>query len=490
MNVRILLSFCLLFATIISFAQVGIGTTTPNAQLEVASSNQAAPANTDGMLIPKIDDFPATNPTASQQGMLVYLTTATTFLSTARTPGFYYWDFPTLNWIVIQTSTNANWNILGNGSTNAATNFLGTTDNTDFVLKRNNIRAGYIGDPTIFSVGPTKYNNCNTVFGANSLLNPTINIASQTGIRNTAIGSNVLVSNTTGVTNTSVGDRTLFTNTTGSYNAAFGTGALYANLSGFYNTGIGRNALTSNISGSYNTAIGYQSGFSSIGSNNVFLGNNAGYNETGSNKLYIENSNSDSNSALVYGDFSTSPKTLRTNGQFQIGNPAVTGYALPTSRGNSGQLLQTDGVGGTSWVDTANNISIVRTNLSSNQSLGTGGWQKINFATVVFDTKSEFNTSLNRFVATKAGYYEINAGFHTFNQSDTDYSGIAVYKNNSEYQETAYHHNDSYIISRTINCIVYLNAADYVEIFVHNISSGATLDAYSGKTYFEVRQIK
>ena len=97
---------------------------------------------------------------------------------------------------------------------------------------------------------------------------------------------------------------------------------------------------------------------------------------------------------MVYGDFSTSPKTLRTNGQFQIGNPAVTGYALPTSRGNSGQLLQTDGVGGTSWVDTANNISIVRTNLSSNQSLGTGGWQKINFATVVFDTKSEFASLL------------------------------------------------------------------------------------------------
>lgn len=70
------------------FAQVGINTTTPNAQLEIKSSDQAAPSNTDGILIPKVDVFPATNPTAAQQGMMVYLTTT----SGTDLPGFYYWD--------------------------------------------------------------------------------------------------------------------------------------------------------------------------------------------------------------------------------------------------------------------------------------------------------------------------------------------------------------------------------------------------------------
>lgn len=44
--------------TITSFAQVGINTTTPEAQLDIKSSNQTLPTNKDGLLIPKIDAFP------------------------------------------------------------------------------------------------------------------------------------------------------------------------------------------------------------------------------------------------------------------------------------------------------------------------------------------------------------------------------------------------------------------------------------------------
>ena len=65
---------CNLFG-VLSFAQVGINTTTPNAVLDIRATSATAPTNTDGLLIPKVDVFPATNPTAAQQGMLVYLTT-------------------------------------------------------------------------------------------------------------------------------------------------------------------------------------------------------------------------------------------------------------------------------------------------------------------------------------------------------------------------------------------------------------------------------
>ncbi|MFC6878018.1 hypothetical protein ACFQZF_05370 [Flavobacterium myungsuense] len=80
--------FILFFGIFLSNAQVGINTTTPNAQLEIKSSNQATPNNTDGILIPKIDTFPVINPTAAQQGMMVYLTTTIG----VNLPGFYYWD--------------------------------------------------------------------------------------------------------------------------------------------------------------------------------------------------------------------------------------------------------------------------------------------------------------------------------------------------------------------------------------------------------------
>lgn len=483
--------FCTFILSLQIQAQVGIGTTSPNAQLEIVSSNQATPANTDGLLIPKINAFPATNPTASQQGMLVYLTTTVG----VNAPGFYFWDNPTTSWKSIGATTG--WSLLGNAGTTPATKFLGTTDDNDFVIKRNSIRAGFIGNPN------TTTGNMNTSFGANSLLNPS-------GTRNTAIGTNVMPSISTGILNVAVGDQSMFSNTSGSTNSAMGVGALYSNTNGSSNVAIGRNALTTanasnntavgfgslrqNATGTNNTALGYQSGYTAIGSNSVFIGYNAGYNETTSGKLYIENAtlttDSSPNNALIYGEFTSSPKVVRTNAQLQIGNPTVSGYSLPTVRGNAGQLLQTDGAGSTSWVDTASNISIVRTNLSADQSLGTGGWQKLNFNTVAFDTKSEFNTGTNRFTAIKAGYYEINAGFHTFNQSDTNYYAIAVYKNGSEYQETASHHFGSNLISRTINCIVYLNASDYIEIYAHNITSGTTIDSYSGKTYFEVKQIK
>ncbi|RZJ65275.1 MAG: hypothetical protein EOO50_14320 [Flavobacterium sp.] len=93
----------LLFVLLVSFsalAQVGVGTTNPYSQLDVRSSNQAAPANTDGILIPKVDVFPAVVPTVNQQGMLVYLTTTVG----TKPPGFYYWDFPTLSWIGLNSS--------------------------------------------------------------------------------------------------------------------------------------------------------------------------------------------------------------------------------------------------------------------------------------------------------------------------------------------------------------------------------------------------
>ena len=93
MNVKKLLLFlsCNLFG-LISFAQVGINTTTPNAQLDIRATSATAPTNTDGLLIPKVDVFPATNPTVDQQGMLVYLTTAVG----TQQPGFYYWNNPRL----------------------------------------------------------------------------------------------------------------------------------------------------------------------------------------------------------------------------------------------------------------------------------------------------------------------------------------------------------------------------------------------------------
>jgi hypothetical protein len=132
-KLRIYRSFLfVLLSVTFAHAQVGINTTDPKAQLEIKSSNQATPSNTDGILIPKINAFPTTNPTVDQDGMMVFLTTVVG----ANLKGFYYWDNTATIWRA--TTNKPSWNDSGNAGTMPGTNFIGTTDNQDLVIKTNN----------------------------------------------------------------------------------------------------------------------------------------------------------------------------------------------------------------------------------------------------------------------------------------------------------------------------------------------------------------
>ncbi len=85
----------LLFSVISLQAQVGIGTTTPKAKLQIKAGT--TPSNTDGVLIPSMDNFPtAQNPGADQDGMLIFITGQGT-----PHKGFYYWSNTDSAWIDI-----------------------------------------------------------------------------------------------------------------------------------------------------------------------------------------------------------------------------------------------------------------------------------------------------------------------------------------------------------------------------------------------------
>ena len=255
---------CNLFG-VLSFAQVGINTTTPNALLDIRASSATAPTNTDGLLIPKIDVFPATNPTADQQGMLVYLTTTVG----TNTPGFYYWDNPTTTWIGLGKDVKA-WQLNGN-TVNGTTDFMGSTNDADVIFKRNNVHAGRIGiENTSFGVNalnPASTGSQNTAFGNASLYYNT------TGSQNTASGASSLSSNTEGYQNTASGNASLYSNTTGYQNTAFGNASLPSNTTGSQNTAFGASSLYSNSTGNNNTASGaFSLSSNTTGNNNTASG--------------------------------------------------------------------------------------------------------------------------------------------------------------------------------------------------------------------------
>ncbi|WP_300567002.1 hypothetical protein [Flavobacterium sp.] len=248
---KLVLALLFLLVTQFAFSQVGINTTDPKAQLDIQSSNQAAPSNTDGILIPKIDTFPAANPTALQQGMMVYLTT----VSAGKQPGFYYWDNVTVSWKGLGGSAaSSGWDLTGNAGTNSATNFIGTTDATDVVFRRDNVISGKIG-------------MANTSFGRSSL-NPL-----SSGIYNSTFGLSSLMNNTSGNSNSAFGNYALANNTTGNSNTGFGSNAMYTNSTGRYNSAVGSDALEYNSTGNNNSATGYFSLYhNTIGNNNTANG--------------------------------------------------------------------------------------------------------------------------------------------------------------------------------------------------------------------------
>jgi hypothetical protein len=137
MKIRIL-SFVLisLWLNTVS-SQVGIGTTTPDqsAVLDLTATNQ-------GLLIPRVtidnalEPEPVSNPAT---GLLVYNTnnfTTNTDAPYGASAGFYFWNGD--RWERLRID-NKNWSTAGNAGTDTNTNFLGTTDATDLILKTNNI---------------------------------------------------------------------------------------------------------------------------------------------------------------------------------------------------------------------------------------------------------------------------------------------------------------------------------------------------------------
>lgn len=341
---------CILLFTLSLRAQVGIGTTNPQAALDIVST-------TSGLLVPRVALTSTTDATTiitATESELVYNTATVADV----TPGFYYYRASTASWVKFGGATG--WLTDGNDDITSAS-FIGTITgiDEDIAFRRNGLAAGKLSvNSTSFGVGALNSgSNSNSVAIGNNALNVS------TGQQNVAIGVNTLNNNTTGASNVAIGFQALQANTnspnntaighramaslngsawqsnvaigwgamadvttavtnstfvgveagrnsrgtgavgigrralgsnnggpsTGEYNTAVGHEALPFNTSGYHNTAIGSQALAANTVGFENTSVGYRSGFGlTNGDQNSFLGYSAGSSvTTGNNNIVI-----------------------------------------------------------------------------------------------------------------------------------------------------------------------------------------------------------
>jgi len=130
----------------------------------------------------------------------------------------------------------------------------------------------------------------------------------------------------------------------------------------------------------------------------------------------------------------------------------------------------------------------LRAYLSTTQSINSATWTKVQIDVVNFDTRTEFDTSNNRWVCQIPGCYRVK-GQVRFSMSSGTQLNIAIRKNNSQVvaaQAATNGIEQTFAIDDIVSCAV----GDYLELFYRQDSGGAAnITGNSELTFFSVSQV-
>jgi hypothetical protein len=358
---------------------VGIGTTTPAAKLDVAGT--ARITNTLTLSPPGDQALSITAGSIYKDGTLFLHTKGTDNVGAGRealmsvTTGVRN---AALGKHALRNNTSGNDNTAVGNDT-----LLGnTTGNRNTAIGRYALRANTTGSDNSASGWFALFNNTignrNTAIGSSALRQNT------TGYLNTAVGSLALTTNSTGLFNTASGGFALLYNTTGSRNTASGYASLNSNTIGIDNTASGTYALRDNTTGSYNTASGSGALRSNTtGNNNTGSGfgalrsNTTGHNNTASG-LYALRDN-------TAGFFNTAngSSALRSN---TTGTQNAANGVFALAFNTTGSDNMASGVGAlyfntTGSTNTASGSAALRTNTTGGANTASGSFSLFNNTT-------------------------------------------------------------------------------------------------------------
>lgn len=94
---KVILTYLIGFCFLSGMAQVSVGHQDPKSLLDIDAVNPGTPTGTDGILIPRLTNFPSVDPATDQEGLLVFLDNTTPYAGR----GFYYWDDLRSKWIAL-----------------------------------------------------------------------------------------------------------------------------------------------------------------------------------------------------------------------------------------------------------------------------------------------------------------------------------------------------------------------------------------------------
>lgn len=301
-------NFCFLLGLLAfsgMFAQVGIGTSEPKAQLDIKATSTIEPANIDGILIPRIDKFPVTNPGPEQHGMLVFLNKNLPGFNS----GFYYWHASEVKWNPMLSDASAS-NFYKPGTTASPNNL------TESIYRDASVG---IGTDQITSRLQVAIQN-----GKDLALKKGLEVDNANSAIDNLTTYGIINDNRSATNGTKYGIKT---NVGGA-----GTGIHYGIFNETY-----QNTGTNDIYGFFNR-VGRTFGAKS---NNYGIYSEIGTIQGVGNIYGIYSiATGDANSNVYAGYFA---------GRLGIGTSPETEYVLPTSRGTEGQVMMINGTGQVSW---------------------------------------------------------------------------------------------------------------------------------------------
>ncbi len=341
------------------------------------------------------------------------------------------------------------WKKTGN-TVDLNTDFIGSTNDVDVVFKRNNVKAGLIGQNKVaLGRGALQLNsgNFNVALGPDAL-------AFNTGSFNVATGFESQYINSSGQGNSSYGHGSLRNNSTESYNTAIGFQAL-RNTTGGQNTAIGWSAMENLTTGGGNIAIGKLTNVPSPTTNNqlsignVIYGTNMGNTATGTVGIGV----------------AVPTERLEVDGKTKTTNLQVTAGAAVN------KVLTSDAAGNATWQNTNANTGISVRKLV-NQTIPNTTDVKINFGDEITDDGNAFNPTTSEWTIPTTGFYHIYATARFSSFPSNQYVELGLYVNGLRIKHQAHNINGDQNFDITAD--IKLNTNDIVTIYVYQGSGANT----------------